>query len=498
MSIANCKNRNTSLHYRLIAAGLILLLFAPPLPALAEDTESIKTLRNMGKAFANIAEKASPAVVGIKATQVVAEQYPMMRERRFADPFDDFDDILERFFGYPRPRYRQPKRKAYRPPITGSGFIATADGYILTNNHVVENAEEITVTLKDGRHFEAEVIGTDPETEVAVIKIAAEKLSYLELADSDKLEVGEWVVAIGNPFGLNHTVTAGIVSAKGRSGLSFSGRAPEFQDFIQTDAAINFGNSGGPLINLDGKVVGINTAIMGPGGNIGIGFAIPVNIAKFSYNQLVEGGKVVRGALGIVIGDVDADIAEYLGLDTAKGVMVLEVAEGSAAEKAGMKRYDVVVEFNNEKVEAVNEFRSRVATLKPGTKVRIVVVRNGIRKTLYAELGDSSKELKGFKTASEALEQLGLVVQNLTGDLAKRYGYEGMDGVIVSKVEPGSEAERKGIVPTMVIIEVDRKPVKNTNDFNKAIEKAVEKGRVMLLVTDGRYSIPVVLKLTGK
>jgi serine protease Do len=444
----------------------------------------------MGKAFAGIAEKASPAVVGIQATQLASREYSY---RPFGDPFrDDFDDLFERFFGPSRPRRRAPQRR----PVSGSGFIVSADGYILTNNHVVEKAEEVKVTLKDGRDFGAEVVGTDPDTEVAVIKINAENLSFLELADSDKLEVGEFVVAIGNPFGLSHTVTAGIVSAKGRGGLTFSGRAPEYQDFIQTDAAINFGNSGGPLINLDGKVVGINTAIAGPGGNIGIGFAIPINMAKFIYSQLVEGGKIVRGALGVSIRPLEADMAEYLGLKAAKGVLIVEVAEGSAAEKAGMKAYDVVVEFNNEKVENMNEFRSRVASLKPGTRVKIKVIRNGRRKTLYAELGESSKELKSFRTTSEALEQLGIVVQNLTDDLAGRYGYEDVSGVIITRVEPDSQAAQKGIVPGTLIMEVDREPVKNTREFEKAIEKAAVKGRVMLLVTDGRYSIPVVLKLS--
>ncbi|MHC4624200.1 MAG: DegQ family serine endoprotease [Planctomycetota bacterium] len=473
-----------------ISTILILSLLMAPASTFAQDEDCIKILRQMGKAFAGIAEKASPAVVGIQSKQVVTEGYSNWP---FGDA--DFDDMFERFFGPSRPRRRGAPRKYYNP-VSGSGFIVSADGYILTNNHVVEKAEEVKVTLKDGRDFDAEVIGTDPETEVAVIKIKGEGLASLELADSDKLEVGEWVVAIGNPFGLSHTVTAGIVSAKGRGGLSFSGHAPQYQDFIQTDAAINFGNSGGPLINLDGEVVGINTAIAGPGGNIGIGFAIPINMAKFIYNQLVEGGKVVRGALGVVIRDLDSDVAEYLGLDTPEGVLIMQVAESSAAEKAGIKPYDVVVEFNGDKVETVNEFRSRVATLKPGTKVRIVVIRNGKRKTLYAELGESSKELKSFKTTSEALEHLGIVVQNLTDDFAGRYGYEDLAGVIIARVEPDSQAAQKGIIPGMLIMEVDREPVKNTKEFEKAIEKAAKKGRVMLLVTDGRYSTPVVLKLS--
>ena len=478
--------------FSLISAFLILLLFITPPSAFAQDDSSIGALRQMGKAFAQIAEKASPAVVGVKAQQLVTKEYPSFRDGPFADPFFD-DDFFERFFGRPSPRQRSPQRKFQRS-AQGSGFIVSSDGYILTNNHLVGKAEDVEVKLANGRELKAKVIGSDPGTEVAVIKIDANNLPILELADSDTLEVGEWVLAIGNPFGLSHTVTAGIVSAKGRSGF----RLAEYENFIQTDAAINPGNSGGPLINLDGKVVGINTAIIGPGGNIGIGFAIPINMAKYIYNQMIEGGKVVYGALGVIIRDLDPDLAESLGLKNTEGAVVTEVLEGSAAEKAGMKRYDVVVEFNGEKVEKVNEFRNRVAMLKPGTKAKIVVLRNGSRETLEAELGESSAELKSTKAPEKVMEQLGLTIQNLTDNLAERYGYQDQQGVIITSVEPGSEAAQKGITPGMLIMEVDRKPVKNTKDFDQAIEKAAEAGKVLLLVNDGRYRTLVVLKLSKK
>jgi len=481
--------QNKNSHCCMISASLILLLLFAPLSAFAQDTESIDTLRQMGKAFAKIAEKASPAVVGITAKQVVVQEYPAFNDWPFGDPFGD--DFFRRFFGQPSPRQPSPQQKYHRP-VRGSGFVVSSDGHILTNNHVVKDAEEINVKLEDGREFQAKIVGSDPDSEVAVIKIDADNLHTLELADSDALEVGEWVIAIGNPFGLSHTVTAGIVSAKGRSGL----RLAEYEDYIQTDAAINPGNSGGPLIDLDGEVVGINTAIIGPGGNIGIGFAIPINMAKFIYDQLIEGGKIVRGALGIFIRDLDPDLAESLDLEITKGVVITEVLEGSAAEKAGMKRYDVIVEFNGEKIEKLNEFRNRVAMLKPGTKVKIVILRDGKRKTLIAELGESSEELQSAKTGLEAMEQLGLTVQNLSDDLAERYGYEGQTGVLITRVEPGSEAARKGITSGMLITEVDRKTVRNTKDFNEAIEKATEAGKVLLLINDGRYHSLVVLKLT--
>jgi len=491
MQILSFRQNKANSPYPVVSTLLAFLLFIAPLSVFAEDSNSIDMLRQMGKAFATIAEKASPAIVGIKAKQIVTQEYSTMPEGPFGGPFDD--DFFERFFGYPFPRRRSPQRK-YRRPVQGSGFIVSPDGYILTNNHLVGEAEDVEVKLADGREFEAKVIGTDPESDVSVIKIDAKNLSFLELADSDALEVGEWVLAIGNPFGLSHTVTAGIVSAKGRSGL----RLAEYEDYIQTDAAINPGNSGGPLLNLDGEAVGINTAIIGRGGNIGIGFAIPINMAKFIYNQLIEGGKVVYGALGVIIRDLDPDLAESLGFEDTKGVAITEVIEGSAAEKAGMKRYDVVVEFNGKKVEKVNEFRSRVAMLKPGTKVKIVVVRNGKRKTLNAELGESSAELKSAKIPLKAMEQLGFVVQNLTDDLAERYGYEDMTGVVVTQVEPGSLGALAGITPGTLIREVNRTPVKNTKDFNEAMETASKEGAVLLRIYNGRYYRLVVLTLPKK
>ncbi|UCF42649.1 MAG: Do family serine endopeptidase [Planctomycetota bacterium] len=481
-------NLKVSSHSTLISALLIFLLSISPVPALAQDEGSIDTLRQMGKAFAQIAEKASPAVVGITASQVVTREYSVMPDWPFSDPFDD--DFFERFFGHPFPR-RRPQQRRYQRPVQGSGFIVSADGYILTNNHVVQDAEAITVKLVDGRDFQAKVIGSDPDTEVAVIKIDADNLPSLELADSDTLEVGEWVIAIGNPFGLSHTVTAGIVSAKGRSGF----RLAEYEDFIQTDAAINPGNSGGPLINLDAEVVGINTAIVGPGGNIGIGFAIPINIAKFVYERLIKGEPVTRGLLGVYIRDLNPDLAESLDLEQTKGVLVVEVSEDSAADKAGVKRYDVIVQLDDQNIEKANELRSRIAMLRPGTKVELVVLSDGRRKTLKVEIGGSSKLAKDTKATTETVEKLGLEVRNLTDELAERYGYEDRTGVIIESVEPGSPAAMKGVRPGMLIMEVNRNPVKNTKDFNTAIEEASKEGQVLLLIDDGRYRQLFVLKL---
>ncbi len=319
----NCYKENGNYSRHLVISTL-LLLFTTPLSAIAADPDSIAALRQMGKAFSSIAEKASPAVVGLQAEKIASQ-----------DSQTYHNDFYEYFFGPRSPRQRSPQRR-YQQPRTqmalGSGFIISSDGYILTNNHMVEDTEKVTVELADGRKFTAEITGTDPDSDIAVIKIDADNLPYLEFANSDTLEVGEWVLAIGNPLGFSHTVTAGIVSAKGRRVY-----LANIENFIQTDAAINRGNSGGPLLNLEGKVVGMNTAIYGATGNIGIGFAIPANMAKHAYKQIREGGSVARGFLGIVFKDVTPKLAAALDLDKdTKGAVITDVIEDSAADMAGL------------------------------------------------------------------------------------------------------------------------------------------------------------------
>jgi serine protease Do len=491
MPISCLKQKKRVSRSFVISILFIPLLVMALLPALAQDKDpnSIELLRQVGKAFAKIAEGASPAVVGVKANQVVTQEYRVMPDWPFGDPFSD-DDFLERFFGIPRQRRRSPQRKSYRP-VQGSGFIASADGHILTNNHVVKDAEDITVKLVDGREFEAKLIGTDPESDVAVIKIDAENLPTLELADSDKIEVGEWVVAIGNPFGLTHTVTAGIVSAKGRSDVGLA----TYEDYIQTDAAINPGNSGGPLITLDGKVVGINTAILGPGGNIGIGFAIPINWAKNAFDQLIESGTVVRGYLGIYYEELTPALARAFGLDEdAKGVAITSVLDDTPAADAGLKHNDVIVEFNGKSIKDKDAFLKRVAVLKPGTKVKLVVLRDGKRKSVTVKLGTRPAKGEVTRSEPETLEKLGLAVRDLTDDLTQRYGYEGVNGVVITRVDPGSPAAKAGLVPRILIMEVNRKPVRDTKEFNEAI-KGISKGDILFLVTDGRHAHFVVVTL---
>ncbi len=483
----------TCSHYRIISVLLVFLFFVAPLPVLAEDA-GINALRQVSKAFAKIAEESSPAVVGIKAEKTITYDQPTFRDWPFGEQFDPFeDDIFDRFFRWYSPRRRAPQQRKYQQTAQGSGFIVSGDGYILTNNHLVGEADKVLVKIGNDPEVEAKVIGTDPDTDVAVIKVDSKGLTHLEMADSDKLEVGEWVVAIGNPFRLSQTVTAGIVSAKGRSGFSLAA----FEDYIQTDAAINPGNSGGPLLNLDGKVVGINTFIISQsGGYMGIGFAIPINIAKFVYQRLVEGGEVERGYLGIYYEELTPETAPTFGLDKdTKGVAIAQVVKDSAAEKAGLKRYDVIVELDGKSVENGNEFLNRVAMLKPGTKVSIVVLRDGKRKTLTAELEKRPPQgqLPGEK--QETSQELGFTVNNLTGGYAQRLGFEGLSGVVVTSVEAGSKAAKKGVTAGMLIMEVNREPVKNTSEFEEAIKKVKKGGSVLLLVNDGRYTRFIVLKL---
>jgi len=479
---------NRALIFSLIVFSLSVFL---PVRVYAEEQESIQTLRQFGQTFATIAEKTSPSVVSVKS--VKTKRYYSIPDWPFGEPFNPFEDDLFDFFFPRRSPRRQPRERKYRQTAQGSGFIISPDGYILTNNHVVGGADEVTVKTVEGREYSAQIVGTDSESDVALLKIDAEGLDYLELADSDAIQVGEWVLAIGNPFGLGHTVTAGIVSAKGRSNIGIA----NYEDFIQTDAAINPGNSGGPLVSLNGKVVGINTAIIGPGGNIGIGFAIPINMVKAIYSQLKEKGTVVRGYLGVSIKTLEPKMAEAFGLnEQTKGVLIDQVLEDSAAEKAGIKRGDIITELNGETVEKASELQQLVAMKNPGTEVTLTVLRDGKQKKLEAILGERSPTGADSKEAvDELLDKLGLSVDNLTEDIAKRFGYEGETGVVVTNVRQGSIASNYGITPGTLIKEVNRKTINNTKEFNEVLQSAVEKGTLLLYIERQGTSAYVILPL---
>jgi serine protease Do len=488
MHIDNIKKAMTAARHSAIAA-IVLFFVTVPLAFGAEDQASVASLRQMGKAFASIAQKASPAVVSLKSeTTALRDTTPYHNW-----PFDE--DLFDFWFRQQTPRERMPQRRPQEQPVRamGSGFIISSDGYILTNNHMVGDAKKVEIELTDDRKFTAKIVGTDPVSDVAVVKIDAENLPFLELGDSDELEVGEWVLAIGNPLGLSHTVTAGIVSAKGRSV-----RLAEIEDFIQTDAAINRGNSGGPLLNLDGKVVGINTAIAGATGNIGIGFAIPINMAKHAYKQLREGKSVERGFIGVQLGELSPEMAASLELpEDTKGVTVESVIEGSPGEKAGLKPYDVIVEFEGQAVEKRNEFINRVSMLEPGTKIKLIVLRDGKRKSFNVELG--TRPLREELTSggpTDQFEELGFSVDNLTKELAESLGYEGQRGVVVREVDPQSQAAERGLAPGVLIKEVNRRPVSNVREFRDAITKAKEKGTALLLVQQEKSTFLALVRLS--
>ena len=453
----------------------------------AEEQKGAKILREQGKQFSRIAGNTKGSVVSIRVEKTIAAGSGT-DPRPFNDPFDLFsDDFFERFFRDRTPR--QPQRK-FRQQGQGSGFIVSEDGYILTNNHVVGKADTITVQLADGKEFKAEVIGTDPQTDVAVIKIDKDGLPVLDLGSSGDLRVGEWVMAVGNPFGLSHTVTVGVVSAKGRSSVGII----DYEDFIQTDAAINPGNSGGPLVNLDGKVVGINTAIFSrSGGYMGIGFAIPMDMAKKIYKQLIDKGTISRGFLGVVIQDVTSDLAESFGLEKSGGVLVAQVNEDSPAEKAGIKPGDVIIGFDGKDVKKMGPFRNRVSLSAPGSEHTVTVMRNGKERNLTVTLG----QLGSGKTAGtqrETGETLGLSVQNLNDTLARKFGYENETGVVITGVKPGSKAAAAGLSPGTLIKEVNKEPVDTVGEFRRKVSASISEDKnVLLLVKQEGYSLFVVI-----
>ena len=433
--------------------------------------------------FVSLAKKLSPAVVNISTSQTV--EAPHSFPGPFPSPFGEHDPFGEFWRRFP---YQGP----FRQRSLGSGFIIEADGLILTNNHVVTHAEKILVKLSDGRELEAKVIGKDPKTDIAVIKIdAAGKLPAVSLGDSNKLQVGEWVAAIGNPFGLDHTVTAGIVSAKGR----IIGAGP-YDNFIQTDASINPGNSGGPLVNTQGEVVGVSTAIFTrSGGNIGIGFAIPINLVKELLPELKAKGKVIRGWLGVSIQRVTPEIAESLGMEKARGALVTNVIDGSPADEGGIKTGDVIVEYNGETIDESSRLPLLVARTDVGKNTRLIVLRDGKKIPIIVTI-DELKQEQVVASTSQA-EKLGLAVQNVTPQIAVRLGLDRAEGVVVRSVAPGSVAEDAGLRRGDVILEMDRKRIKDLSDFQKAVSNIKKDEVVLVLVDRGETTLFLTLRAPG-
>lgn len=467
----------------------LMLVVSGAFPALAQDA-GLESLRESGKAFRSVAKQVSPAVVFIQVEKEVAQQ--QMNNPFGNSPFGD--EFFRRFFGQPNQKQNphNQNQKKHQSIGQGSGFIISDDGYIMTNNHVVGDADKVTVRLLDGREFTAKTIGTDPPTDVALIKIEADgKLPFLKLGNSDKMEVGDWVLAFGNPFGLSHTLTAGIVSAKGRSGIGLT----DYENFIQTDAAINPGNSGGPLVNLDSEVIGMNTAIFSrSGGYMGIGFAIPINMAKNIREQLVEHGSVTRGRLGVYIQDITQDLAESFDLKQSEGILVAQVIDGSPAEKGGLKQGDVILKLNDKSVDNVAKFRNGIAMTRPGTEIKLTVLRNGKEKMIEITIGSLETDGQGQPISADKLPKLGLSLQKLTPELAEQFGYEDAKGVLVTAVEAGSIADRAGIKRGDLIEEVNRKAVTEAHQVKKMI-KETDKKTVLLLVRQGAANRYLALKL---
>jgi serine protease Do len=469
----------SSLFVGLLVASSLQWTNASVAQALGQSATSTAVMSSAPGSFAELAERLGPTVVNIQVTKVApAADFPDMPQ--FDGPYGEF---FQRFF-----RDRMPRPQPHRMQGSGSGVIISPDGYILSNNHVVDAAQEVTVTMANKQTYKAQVVGRDPKTDLAVLKInAKEPLPVATMGNSTNLRVGEWVVAIGNPFGLGHTVTAGIVSAKGR----VIGAGP-YDDFIQTDAPINPGNSGGPLFNMAGEMVGINTAIVASGQ--GIGFAIPIDLAKPLIPQLVSTGGVTRGYLGVSIQSVTPDLAKAMKLEESQGALVAEVTSDSPAAKAGIHRGDVIVGFNGETIKDSHDLPALVAKTPVGEAATVTLRRNGKTQQVHVTVGKMPGEKAAAEAPSQASQsQWGLQLQDVTPQVARQRGLAGESGVMVVGVEPDSPAERAGLQAGDVIREVNRQPVQSVQEVRDALAKADPQDSLVLLVKRGQGSLFVAM-----
>jgi len=452
----------------------------PAASAFITESRSSSSAVDMPRSFADLTEMLSPTVVNIKATKIEKTRglnRPNVQEGPFKDFFEHF------FRQMPQSPDNHPRQGA------GSGVIISRDGYILTNNHVVEGAMELTVTMNNKEEYKAKIVGRDPKTDLALLKIdAGETLPSATLGDSEQLRVGDWVLAIGNPFGLKHTVTSGIVSAKGR----IIGAGP-YDDFIQTDASINPGNSGGPLFNMKGEVVGINTAII-PQGQ-GIGFAIPVNTAKPLIPQLIEDGEVTRGYLGVSIQTITPDLAKALRIKEQNGALVSDVVPGSPAHEAGIKRGDLIVAYNNKRVEDSHDLPQMVAATKEGQKATMTLIRNGKKKGIHVKVGKLPSDGATLAESQNSEQgKWGFMLEDMDRMTAERLGRRDDRGVVVVDVQPGSAAALAGIRRGDIILEVNQEPVDSVRDVKKQIAGADDKDSLLLLVNRDQGSFFVGLR----
>jgi serine protease Do len=433
---------------------------------------AVSTAKAMSPDFAALAKKVNPTVVNIRTAKTIKPKQRLRRPQQ-QNPFGNnfLDDFFNRYFD------EMPQQRPHREQSLGTGFIISSDGYILTNNHVVNGADEVMVKLSDGREVKGEIKGADEKVDLALIKISEkERLPFAELGDSDTLEVGEWVMAIGNPFGLSHTVTAGIVSAKGR----VIGSGP-YDDFIQTDASINPGNSGGPLFNAEGRVIGVNTAIIAGGGG-GIGFAIPISMAKTIVSQLRESGKVTRGYLGVRFQPLTADLAKSFGLESDKGALIASVEKDTPAEKAGLKAGDVIVEFDGKPIAEGSELPRYVAATPVDKKVRIVIYRDGAKQDISLVVGKlKEKDVESVSDSTKDSDKIGVTVEEIRKDLADRFGLQDSKGLVITEVKAGSSAEEAGVTVGSIVIEINGRRPETEKAYN-ALVAVLKKGDVVRLL----------------
>ena len=464
---------------------------SPAIPALENEAHaqnSVDPVRD-SQVFVSLAEKLMPATVNISTSTApkkkMRQLHPFQGDERFRDFFGE--DFFDKFFDQ-MPQSEIPSKSL------GSGFIIDKEGYIITNNHVIEEADEIKVKLSDKEEFDATIVGKDKKTDIALIKIAPPPgLPVVTLGDSDTLKVGEWVMAIGNPFGLDQTVTVGIVSAKWRK----LGMGP-YEDFIQTDAAINQGNSGGPLFNTRGEVVGVNTAIFSTsGGNIGIGFATPINLAKSVVKQLKEKGRVVRGWLGVIVQTVTPDLAKSFGLDQKEGALVADIDVNGPAAKSGVKKGDIIIAFNGTPIKEMDHLPLLVAQTTVGSKGELTIIRDGKKISKSVEIGEL-KDDEGVAPADEGgSDDIGMELTDITEALARKYDIEEAEGVLVTYVEPNSPAAQAGVKQGDIITQVNRKDVVSLDKYNQYVSDArkQKKDKLLLLITRGTTSQFVVINL---
>jgi serine protease Do len=472
--------------------SVVLILLTLVSVSVGAQEGGVESLRQTSKAFASVARSVSPSVVYIQVEGRVSQSSRRGHSMPFSEQWPFGDEMFKHFFGeqfrgFPRVQPREAPHREQRVVGQGSGFVFAANkadqaapkSYILTNNHVVEGARKIRVKLKDGREFEAKISGRDPRSDVAVIEIPVGGVPVLDWGDSSQLDVGEWVVAIGNPFGLSHTLTVGVVSAKGRTGVGIN----DYEDFIQTDAAINPGNSGGPLVNLDGKVVGVNTAIFSrSGGYMGVGFSIPSNLVQAIANQLIDHGNVTRGFLGIVIQPLTPELASSFDIEPGKGILVAQVSKNSPAQAAGLQQGDVIVSFQNKPVTDVGSFRNQVALTPPNSLATLGIVRDGKPMSVEVTIGKLTDDQQVAQGSTQSAEEIGLTVQTLTEELAAQFEVGSGEGVLVTQVRPGSIAAMAGIKVGAIILQVNQESVSSVADFQTALKRSGQNKRVLFLV----------------